>query len=191
MSDKTEQLFVLTGGPGSGKSTLIEALGRAGHATSPEAGRSIIQDQVRIGGYALPWRDPAAYAELMLGWEMRCHHWAQDASGLVFFDRGIPDIIGYLRLIGLPVPMHLQRAADLYRYNRLVFIAPPWPEIFTQDGERKQTFGEAVRTYESMVTTYTDCGYELVEIPRMPVEERARFVIGRASITAASSSYRR
>ena len=66
-----DRLFVITGGPGSGKSTLIDALAGHGICTMPEAGRAIIRDQVAIGGEALPWSDRRAFAELMLGWEIR------------------------------------------------------------------------------------------------------------------------
>ena len=38
----TDRLHVVTGGPGSGKSTLIDALAAAGVATSAEVGRAII-----------------------------------------------------------------------------------------------------------------------------------------------------
>ena len=54
MQNDSNRFFVLTGGPGSGKTTLIEALRRAGFATSVEAGRGIIRDQSDIGGPALP-----------------------------------------------------------------------------------------------------------------------------------------
>jgi predicted ATPase len=182
----TERLFVLTGGPGSGKSTLIEALERAGYARSVEAGRGIIQDQVAIGGRALPWRDPPAFAELMLCWEMRSYNTALEQAGPVFFDRGVPDVVGYLRLLGLSVPAHVAKAAETFRYNRRVFIAPPWPKIFQQDSERKQSFDEAVRTYEAMVATYGDYGYELIELPLATVEERLRFVMEKAGIARAA-----
>lgn len=179
------RFVVVTGGPGSGKSTLIDALERAGHARSVEAGRAIIQDQVAIGGPALPWNDPALFAELMLCWEMRSFHMAQDWPGLVFFDRGVPDCIGYLRLTGLPVPDHMREAAAAFRYHRQVFIAPPWPEIFRRDRERRQDFAEAVRTYEALASTYAGLGYELVALPRTPVEERVLFVL--ATLRAAPS----
>lgn len=55
MQNDSDRFFVLTGGPGSGKTTLIEALRSAGFATSVEAGRGIIRDQLAIGGPALPW----------------------------------------------------------------------------------------------------------------------------------------
>jgi predicted ATPase len=177
-----ERFFVVTGGPGSGKSTLIDALERAGFARSIEAGRGIIQGQVAIGGTALPWSDWAAFAELMLSWEMRSYRWAQAQAGPVFFDRGVPDVVGYLRLAGLPVPQHMEKAAEIFHYNRRVFIAPPWPEIFRQDRERKQDLDEAVRTYDAMVATYRDYGYVLVELPRAAVDERLRFVLASAEL---------
>lgn len=184
MPEHANRFFVITGGPGSGKSTLLSALQASGQFCLPEAGRAIIKAQVAIGGSALPWSDPAAFAELMLSWEIRSYHEAEATSGPAFFDRGVADVAGYLRLTGLPMPMHLEKAVAIYRYNRKVFIAPPWPEIFTQDRERKQDFAEAVRTYDALATTYSASGYQLVELPRAPVEERAAFVLQ----TVATSS---
>ncbi|QDI73274.1 ATPase [Streptomyces calvus] len=176
MTAGSERFVVITGGPGSGKSTLIDQLQGMGFARSVEAGRGVIQDQTAIGGSALPWADRARFAELMLGWEMRSFRMAAEEAGPVFFDRGIPDIVGYLRLEGLPVPDHVHTAARTFRYHRRVLIAPPWPEIYEQDSERKQSFAEAERTYEAMVAAYTAYGYELTHLPLAPVAERARFV---------------
>jgi len=129
----------------------------------PEAGRAIIQDQVDIGGTALPWSDRQAFAALMLAWEMRSYREAVNAPGPIIFDRGIPDVVGYLRLCGLPVPPPALRAAKQRRYASRVFIAPPWS-------------AEAEATYHAMVDTYSSLGYELVMLPLVPVAERARFV---------------
>lgn len=170
------RFVVFTGGPGSGKTTLLRALAERGFETMPEAGRAIIRDQVAIGGAALPWADRAAFAELMLAWELRSHRTA--AGGRVLFDRGVPDVLGYLRLCGLPVPNHVEAAARIYRYGPLVFVAPPWRDIFTGDDERRQDFEEAVRTYGVMVEVYRELGYELAELPRTSLAERVRFVEG-------------
>lgn len=173
----SDTFFVLTGGPGSGKTTLVEALRSRGLAIAPEAGRGIIRDQMAIGGGALPWQDPALFAEMMLAWELRSWHEADALPGPVIFDRGVPDTLGYLRLTGLPVPGHMSEAAKRFRYNRRVFIAPPWPDIFRQDSERRQTLDEARRTHAAMVEIYAELDYELVPLPLVPVEQRADFVI--------------
>ncbi len=176
MSDRFRNFFVLTGGPGAGKTSIIEALARAGFAHAAEAGRQIIQDQVRVSGQALPWRDRALYAELMLSFDLRAHDIAMAGSGPVLFDRGVPDVIGYLRLEGLPVPEHMTVAAARLRYNRHVFICPPWPEIYRQDNERRQTEDIAASTYQAMADIYAELGYDLIDVPKAPVDARMAFV---------------
>jgi predicted ATPase len=171
------RFFVITGGPGSGKTTLIEALASQGLTRSIEAGRAIIREQVAIGGDAVPWADRGAFAELMFNREMRSYHWAREIKGPVIFDRGIPDVIGYLTLEKLPVPEYMDNAARQFRYHGNVFIAPPWPEIFGQDTERKQTFEEARATHDVMAETYAAYGYSLVPLPLGSVEERVKFVV--------------
>jgi len=108
---------------------------------------------------------------------MRSYRIAEQSAGPVFFDRGVVDVAAYLRLIGLSPPMHVEGAVEAFRYNPRVLIAPPWREIYAQDRERKQDFEEAVRTYEALVTTYTERGYELIQIPRASVETRMQFVL--------------
>lgn len=173
-----DHMFVVTGGPGSGKTSLIKALAFRGFPSMPEAGRAIIQDQVRIGGTSLPWADKLMYAELMLGWELRSWHEAQKMDGPVLMDRGIADVIGYLTLCGLPIPAHIETASRLYPYNRRVILAPYWEAIFSQDAERKQDREEARATGKIMAETYARLGYQLIELPLAGVEERADFVVG-------------
>ncbi|AVJ18528.1 ATPase [Serratia sp. MYb239] len=173
----TNQRIILTGGPGSGKSTLIDALTRRGYACTTESGRAIIQEQVASGGNALPWEERQAFAELMLSREIRAWHSAGNTDAPYFFDRGIPDVAGYLTLCQLSVPAHLEQAIAHFRYAERVFIAPPWREIYAQDAERKQSFTEAEMTYRVMRETYQQYGYRLLELPRASVAERVSFVL--------------
>lgn len=172
-----DRLFVVTGGPGAGKTALIEALASQGLPTMPEAGRGIIRAQRSIGGTALPWVDRQAFAAAMLAWEMRSHAEALRLRGPVIFDRGVPDVIGYLRLCGLPVPAPAERAARVVRYAPVVFLAPFWPEIFRRDAERRQDMAEAEATCAAMRQVYSELGYRLLTLPRAPVAARVRFVL--------------
>jgi predicted ATPase len=170
-------MIVVTGGPGSGKSSVIKAMTRHGFLAMPEAGRAIIKEQVRIGGSAMPWADRSLFAEVMLGWELRSYQEAYGADTTVIMDRGIPDVLGYLTLCGLPVPAHIETAAQLYPYCKRVFLAPYWDEIFTRDAERKQGREEAKATGRIMAETYARLGYEVVELPLAGVQTRADFIV--------------
>lgn len=168
--------IIITGGPGAGKTTLIETLAHAGFAVAPEAGRRIILEQQASGGAALPWVDRLAFAQAMLAHDIESYAQLSAVLGPVFCDRGIPDVIGYLRLEGLAVPASMWRAAREHLYYPRVFICPPWRAIYTTDSERRQTPEIAERTYEAMVAVYTELGYALVDVPRAPVDTRVAFI---------------
>lgn len=172
------RFVVITGGPGAGKSSLIDALAADGFPVVTESGRDIIREQMARGGKALPWIDPAAFAQAMLARDLAAYEQCtrQAGNSLVFFDRGVVDIVGYLTLSGLPVPPTLDDTARRLRYRPQAFIAPAWREIYAQDTERKQDFDEARRTEAAMRDVYPRYGYELVDLPRTGIAERVRFV---------------
>lgn len=170
-------LFILTGGPGSGKTTVLEELGRRGYTCVPEVARQIIQEQVSSGGRALPWDDTTAYTHGMLQGSITAYLQYAPTTKPVCFDRGIPDTLAYARLIQLQLPAEQVAAALEYRYHHTVFLFPPWREIYCTDAERKQSFEEAVNVHRVLQETYTTCGYNCLEVPRLPVRERAAFII--------------
>lgn len=117
----------------------------------------------------------------MLAWELRSHGEASLLDRSVAMDRGVPDVLGYLALCGLPIPAHVEAAARLFRYNRRVFLAPYWDAIYVQDGERRQDRREAEATGRVMAETYTRLGYDLVALPLAGIEARADFVLDHLS----------
>jgi predicted ATPase len=170
---------VLTGGPGSGKTSIIERLAARGFVTVPETGRDFLRQQVAIGGRAVHWDDAVTFRELMLARGIADYERMQGETSPVFFDRGITELTGYCGLIGVPVPDHIRKAAEIYRYNPVVFVTPPWPEIYAHDALRKQDEDEAVRTYELACEAYSQSGYSIVEVPRLPVSDRVAFVLAK------------
>lgn len=168
---------ILSGGPGAGKTTLLEELSRRGYRCIDEVAREIIREQMALGGAALPWEDREEYARLMLARSIASFQEQAEGSGLTFFDRGVPDTLAYVRLAGLGVERESIEACSRFRYWRQVFLAPPWEDIYETDGERRQPYDEAIRTYDWIVKVYTECGYECIDLPKTVPAVRADFVL--------------
>jgi predicted ATPase len=173
----SERFVVLSGCSGGGKSTLLAELGRRGFAAVEEPGRRIVAEELRSGGAALPWLDLAAFARRAVEMARADRARAEAVGGWVFFDRGLVDAAAALaHATGEPALEALARAE---RYHPTVFLAPPWPEIFTADPERRHGFDAATAEYERLVEAYGRLGYALAVLPKTGVSERADFVLER------------
>ncbi len=172
-----DNFIVFTGGPGSGKTTVINELKVRNFFCSEEAGRKVIQTQVEQKGDALPWANKEAFRDLMFKFEIASYQQHQGKNGLVFFDRSIIDILGYSNLEQIKLSDELMSAISNFKYNSRVFIFPPWEGIFTKDSERKQDFSIGIETYKEMVLAYEFANYELIEVPFGSVNERVDFIL--------------
>ena len=172
----TERFFVLTGAPGSGKSALLKHLRTLGFQGIAEPARQILSEQRSIAGNGLPGRDSRLFVELMLSRMIGEYHRMASPAAPVFFDRGIPDTLGYASHFGFDYPQG-QNASRQYRYNRLVFYAPAWEQIYTPDEERTLSFQAASRFGEDLRAVYQQSGYTLIDLPCLSVEERAGFIL--------------
>jgi len=165
--------YIITGGPGSGKSSLLAALIGQSYQGFEEISRVIIREQHDIGGDKVPWQNLAAFAELCYE-RMSAQLEECETDCTCFYDRGLPDIIAYVRRGGLNVPAKYFEKAKAY--NRTVFLAPPWREIFINDSERPESFEDAIEIYNFLKSTYTELGFTIVELPKVSVQERVAFI---------------
>lgn len=168
------RFVILSGCSGGGKSTLLEALRLRGHHVVEEPGRRIVTEELDGGGSALPWVDTTAFARRAIDMSLADREAAAALPGIVFFDRGLIDAASALEhLTSAPA---LASYGHLHRYNKHVFLTPPWPEIYVGDRERRHDLPEAVAEYERLRVAYPSLGYEVHVLPKIGVEERADFV---------------
>jgi predicted ATPase len=168
--------YIISGGPGSGKSTLISGLQEQGYFCSEEVSRKMIIQETAKGSFCLPWIDISCFSAKVLE-EMIVSWTSAPVDRLAFFDRGIPDIIAYLDVAEINVPKIYHEALKLYPYHKQVFILPPWEKIYVHDSERWQTFEEAVVINEAIRNTYKTCGFELIDVPKNSPAERIAFIL--------------
>ena len=148
---------------------MLEAAGKAGLRTSPEVARQLLQAP---GGMDLRAQDPLGFAEAMAEAHKREFERHVHFPGPVLFDRGLPDVVGFLEVSGLPVPAAIDRACGEIRYAGPVLRAPAWAEIYVQDAERTQDWQEAVASDEAVSAAWKRYGYDLTVLPFAPVDRR-------------------
>jgi predicted ATPase len=170
------RFFLLTGAFGSGKSTLLEHLQLRGIQGIVEPARPILAEQRSIQGSGVPEKDPRLFIELMLARMLDAYRQSERLVGPILFDRGIPDILGYAALFGFDLP-HCENAAQLYRYNPQVFMAPAWEQIYCTDDERVLPFSEAREFGKHLRAIYKRLDYTLIDLPYVSVEERMDFIL--------------
>ncbi len=180
MPDSSVNYVILTGGPGGGKTTLIEELRKRGHFCMDEVARDIIKGEVASNGDALPWKDKEKFVKRMLDEAVKQYR-SVDTQSVVFFDRGIIDILAYAKMVNIEISEEMKQQARKLPFNKKVFVTPPWKEIYCNDEERKQRFEEAIDTFEHIVREYRELGYEVIELPKTDVESRINFILDELS----------
>jgi predicted ATPase len=167
--------IIITGCPGSGKTSLIEALILNGQTGFPEIARNLIREGIEPPIWSKKG-DSGRFFELILRQRILFHQSVIGAE-TAYFDRGIPDSLAYFKYLDKKPPEKLSRAIAEFRYHPVVFICPPWPDIYKNDPERRETFQEAEQLHAHTVEAYHECGYTLVELPRGTVAERLALVV--------------
>lgn len=164
--------YVLTGGPGIGKTTLIKLLALRGYAIVPEAARYVIEQEQAIDGDALPWKDNAKFQEKVMIYQIELEEVIGEE--ITFLDRGLVDGDGYSAHFGNLPPEGL---ADLGRgrYEK-VFLLDQLPN-YQNDESRLEDFEEAGRIHQALEDAYVRFGYDIVKVPVLPPDERVEYIL--------------
>ena len=176
-----KEIVVLIGGPGTGKSTLIDGLVEKGYICYPEVSREVILEARQQGIEQLFLEKPLLFSELLL--EGRKKQFAQASSetaDIVFIDRGIPDVLAYMHYIGDSYPAFFDAACKEHVYTKIFFL-PPWEEIYTADDARYENYEQAKLIAGHLQETYKSFGYNLIEVPKDTPDNRILFILGHLS----------
>ncbi len=176
-----KQIIVIIGGPGTGKTSIIEELVRKGYCCYPEISRQITLDAKQQGIDQLFLENPILFSEMLLeGRKKQYQNALLEPHKTVFIDRGIPDILAYMKFIGQEYPNHFEESCKEDLYSK-IFVLPPWEEIYTSDEERYETYEQALKIAAHLVETYQNYGYNLIEVPKDTIQNRIDFILEKIS----------
>jgi predicted ATPase len=166
--------YVITGGPGSGKTTTVNMLNALGHQVTIEHARHYIDTQMQTGRTVDEIR--RNQEEFQMGvLEMQIEQEAElDPNEMIFLDRALPDALAYYYFLDLPVSKKLEEALKLYQYKK-IFILECLPLV--QDYARREDEKAQKKIHELLVKVYTDLQFPIVHVPVLPPEQRIKNIL--------------
>ncbi|HAT6977591.1 TPA: ATP-binding protein [Legionella pneumophila] len=171
--------YVITGGPSSGKTTLINHLAELGYKTAPEIARFYINQllshekkTLQEVKHDIHWLQ-RKILNIMLRRERNL-----PKDDLIFFDRGTPDSIGYFRFHHLD-EAHVVRACQYLRYKK-IFFCHPLPVI--PDSIRDEDDLTAKKISDCIYDAYADLNYPVIELPATSIKERLEIILSHIDV---------
>jgi predicted ATPase len=164
-------LYIISGGPCTGKTEVINKLSKQGFFTIEEAARKVGDEKFK--GHIFNKKDIEEFQKAIFEYQKKKF---KEAEGqlVAFTDRGFGDTIAYYKFNGLKVPKEILDYADKIKPNK-VFILDPLPS-YEVDTFRKEKKEEQKRIHEIIIQSYRELGYYIVDVPFMSIEERTEFI---------------
>lgn len=166
--------YVITGGPGSGKTTTIHLLRDKGYTTTIEHARHYIDTQ-RISGKTVEEirKNQLEFQRCVLNMQIEQEKYLS-TDEMVFLDRALPDALAYYRFLELPTDEKLDMAMKEVSYKK-IFILDFLPLV--NDYARIED-GEAQQKIHSLITeVYESLPFPVIHVPVLPPEERVDFIL--------------
>jgi predicted ATPase len=160
------QRYILAGGPSCGKTTTLEALKEKAMRVVSEAAREVLAEKIC-----------ANYEEIQREIFSRQIRRENSITKPAFFDRSALEGVAYSLLKLGKVPEPLASYDFRNRYDAIFFLER-FPLV--QDGIRVETSDEEAEiVHRAIYDAYRKYEYNPITVPRMPVEERVKFILER------------
>ncbi|WP_024769079.1 AAA family ATPase [Aquimarina macrocephali] len=180
----TKKRIVITGAPGTGKTSVIHKLEEAKFFCFHEIIRSMTKEALKsddskviVSNPIISVSDPYQFnTQILNGRVDQFKDAISQKEDLTFYDRGIPDVLAYMNYFDQPYSDDFINACKKHMYDQ-VFLLPPWEDIYVSDNERYESFEQAEEIHHHLLEIYNQLGYDCFEVPFGTVQERYDFIL--------------
>ena len=170
------QKYIITGAPGTGKTTIINSLKKEGYSCTEEISRELIAEQLSIRGNILPWKDQISFENQIANRRYK-QYLDSPENCICFFDRSSIDCIAYLNSNKLKATSQINQIIKNCIFNKTVFYTPIWEEIYKNDSERQESFNQSIKIDKHLKDSYIKFRYTIIEIPKTTLDKRINFIL--------------
>jgi predicted ATPase len=170
--------FIMTGAPGSGKTSILRALENRGYAVVEEAATDVIAAH-QAQGNPEPWGDPPFIDAIVQLQSRRQHEPVREGATVQMHDRSVVCTLALARWMDYPVTVELREAVAQVTegglFDRRVFFVRPLG-FCELTPARRISYEDSLAFERVHEAEYLRLGFELVDIPPGPVHQRAALI---------------
>ena len=156
--------IVISGGPSTGKTSVIEELKKE-FKIFEEIARNVLSKKEF---------SEEVQKEIFEKQLKQCNE-SDRFEEIMFFDRGLGDSLGYMKLNGFEIPENfLELSKPENTGYDLIFLLDF--VSYKNDEIRLEGEEKAKEIHKMIYNVYEDLGYKIIQVPLMSIEERVRFI---------------
>lgn len=166
--------YVITGGPSSAKTTMVNLLRKKGYKITIEHARHYL-DMQRADGRAVEEirKNQREFQLGVLNMQIKQES-SLSPDDIVFLNRTIPDALAYHRFLDLSPDEKLLKALATLSYKK-IFILDLLPLV--QDFARQEYDAAQRKIHELLTEVYESLPFPVVHVPVLPVDARVDFIL--------------
>jgi predicted ATPase len=166
--------FVITGGPSTGKTTLLAELAALGYRVVPEAARRVIDEALEKGTTVEQLRSDEKKFQETVAFMKRDVEATLDPETVTFFDRGMQDTVAYYGAYDFPMDNGVEELMDTSHYQQVFLLEPLG--TFSEDYARVEDEAFRKKINALLDDAYTKYGMKPVRVPAASLADRVKLI---------------
>ncbi|MDO8265391.1 MAG: ATP-binding protein [Candidatus Saccharibacteria bacterium] len=176
--------YVITGGPSTGKTSLLKELEKLGYKTIPEAARTVIDEALSRGiSVEILRADEKRFQDDVAKLKEKIETTLKK-SVVTFFDRGMQDTLAYMRYYSYELQdweMELMKNA---KYKKVFLLEPL--ATYESDYARTEDTEFAKNIQKLLFDAYSEFGMKPIILPALSLDDRVKFIIDKIKVEQKS-----